>query len=58
MYIYNLKNLPYTVRIKMNDNTVTKSPPNNVTAHKGILSKNPHLLIASIIDCGRVIALA
>ena len=50
MYIYNLKNLPYTVRIKMNDNTVTKSPPNKVTVHKGILSKNPHLLTASTID--------
>lgn len=38
--IYILKNLPYTVNIKINDNTVINKLPINVTAHKGIDSKN------------------
>ena len=50
VYIYNLKNLPYTVRIITNDNIVINIDPNSVTAHKGIDSKNPVLLTASMIS--------
>ena len=49
IYIYILKNLPYTVNIIMNDKTVINNPPINVTAHKGIDSKKPQLSIAFII---------
>ena len=50
VYIYNLKNLPYTVKIITNDNIVINMDPNSVTAHKGIDSKNPVLLTASMIS--------
>ena len=53
VYIYNLKNLPYTVKIKIKESTVTNNPPSKVTAHNGILSKNPQLFTASITDCGK-----
>ena len=58
MYKYNLKNLPYTVNIITNDNTVTNSPPISVTAHNGIDLKNPHFSIAVIIDWGSVVPVA
>ena len=43
VYKYNLKNLPYNVRIIINDNTVMNNPPIKVTAHNGIDSKKPQL---------------
>jgi hypothetical protein len=36
----------------MNDSTVINRPPKSVTAHNGILSKNPVLLIAVTISAG------
>ena len=50
VYIYNLKNLPYTVKIITNDNIVINIDPNSVTAHKGIDSRNPVLLTAPMIS--------
>ena len=41
----------------MNDSTVMNRPPNRVTAHKGMLSQNPTLLILSMISCGSVVPL-
>ena len=38
----------------MNDRTVINSPPISVTAHSGMLSQNPTLLMASINSCGSV----
>jgi len=58
VYIYNLKNLPYTVIMSRNDITVMNKPPMSVTAHNGILSKKPQLSIVSIIDCGKVVCCA
>lgn len=57
VYIYNLKNLPYTVKIITNDSIVMNIDPNSVTAHKGIDSKNPVLLTASMISCGSTVSL-
>ena len=50
VYIYNLKNLPYTVKIITNDSIVINIDPNSVTAHKGIDSRKPVLLTASMIS--------
>ena len=55
VYIYSLKNRPYTVIIIMNDKTVINSPPISVTAHNGILSKKPHSSIFVIISAGKVV---
>lgn len=55
VYKYNLKNLPYTVIIIINDKTVTTNPPINVTAHNGIDSKKPQDSIAVIIELGKVL---
>ena len=55
VYIYSLKNLPYTVIIIIKDNTVIKRPPISVTAHNGILSKNPQSSIVVIISEGNVV---
>ena len=55
VYKYNLKNLPYTVIIIINDKTVTTNPPINVTAHNGIDSKKPQDSIAEIIELGKVL---
>ena len=55
MYIYSLKNRPYTVIIIMKERTVINSPPISVTAHNGMLSKNPHSSIVVIISEGRVV---
>ena len=51
VYIYNLKNLPYTVIMSRNDITVMNKPPMSVTAQSGIDSKKPQLSIVSIISC-------
>lgn len=58
VYIYNLKNLPYTVIMSRNDITVMNKPPMSVTAQSGIDSKKPQLSIVSIISCGRVVCCA
>ena len=55
VYIYILKNLPYTVNMIMKDSTVTKSDPMIVTAQRGMLSKNPQSSMASTISWGRVV---
>ena len=44
VYIYNLKNLPYTVRIITKESIVIKIDSSNVTAQRGMNSKNPVLL--------------
>ena len=56
VYKYNLKNLPYTFIIIINDKTVITKPPINVTAHNGIDAKNPQSSIASIIDVGNTVS--
>ena len=53
--LYSLKNRPYTVIIIMNDKTVINSPPIRVTAHNGILSKNPQLSMVVTISAGKVV---
>ena len=55
VYIYNLKNLPYTVIIRMNDSTVINNHPISVTAHNGILSKNPQSSMVVTISAGKVV---
>ena len=55
VYKYSRKNLPYTVIIMIKLSTVTNRLPINVTAHNGILSKNPHASTAVTISCGRVV---
>ena len=50
MYIYSLKNRPYTVRIITKESTHTNRPPIRVTAHRGIDSKNPQFSIADTIS--------
>ena len=51
MYIYILKNRPYTDIIIMNDKTVINRLPIMVTSHKGMLAQNPTFSIAdSIVD--------
>ena len=55
VYIYSLKNLPYTVIIRIKDITVINRPPISVTAHNGIDSKNPQLSMVSTISCGKVV---
>ncbi len=57
VYIYNLNRRLYTVRIMMNDSTVMNRPPSRVTAHRGMLSQKPTLLILSMISCGSVVPL-
>ena len=57
VYIYNLNRRLYTVRIIINASTVMNRPPSRVTAHKGMLSQNPTLLILSMISCGSVVPL-
>ena len=52
VYIYNLNRRLYTVRIMMNASTVMNRPPSRVTAHRGMLSQKPTLLILSMISCG------
>ena len=52
--LYNLNIRLYTVRIMMKDSTVMNRPPSRVTAHKGMLSQKPTLLILSMISCGSV----
>ena len=37
-------------------NTVIKSPPISVTAHRGILSKNPQSSTASMISSGKTVS--
>ena len=49
-YIYNLNIRLYTVRIMMNDKTVINRPPSRVTAHRGMESQKPTLLILSMIS--------
>ena len=58
VYIYSLKNLPYTVIIRIKDIMVINRPPISVTAHKGILSKKPQLSMVSTISCGKVVCCA
>ena len=48
--LYNLNKRLYTVRIMMKDSIIMNRPPSKVTAHKGILSQNPTLLILSMIS--------
>lgn len=55
VYIYSLKNLPYTVMMIMNDSIVMKSDPMMVTAQSGMLSKNPQSYMAVTISLGRVV---
>ena len=55
VYIYSLKNLPYTVIIRIKDITVMNRPPMSVTAHRGMLSKKPQLSMVSTISCGKVV---
>ena len=57
VYIYNLNRRLYTVRIMMNASTVMNRPPSRVTAHRGMLSQKPTLLILSMISCGSVVPL-
>ena len=52
---YKAANRPYTVIIIMNDKTVINSPPIRVTAHNGILSKNPQLSMVVTISAGKVV---
>ena len=56
VYIYILKNLPYTDRIMMNDSTQMNRPPISVTAHKGIDSKKPQSSTAVTISVGSMVA--
>ena len=49
------ENLPYTVIIRINDSTVINNPPISVTAHKGILSKNPQSSMVVTISAGKVV---
>lgn len=44
VYMYSLKNLPYTVKIITKDNIVINIEPSKVTAHNGIDSRKPVLL--------------
>ena len=55
VYIYSLKNRPYTVKIIMKESTHTNRPPIKVTAHNGIDSKNPQSSIAVIMSAGRTV---
>lgn len=50
VYIYNLKNLPYTIRIITKESIVIKIDQSNVTAQRGVDSRNPVLLTASMIS--------
>ena len=54
VYMYNLNIRLYTVRIIMNASTVMNRLPSRVTAHRGMLSQKPTVLILSIISCGSV----
>ncbi len=58
VYRYSLKNRPYTVIIITKDRTVIISPPINVTAHRGMDSKNPHSSTAVMISAGRIVSWA
>ena len=58
VYIYSLKNLPYTLIIIMNDITVINSPPISVTAHNGMLSQKPQFSIAVTILSGNTVSVA
>jgi hypothetical protein len=58
VYIYSLKNRPYTVIIMMKLSTVMNRPPSSVTAHKGIDAKKPVLLIASFMLSGSTVLFA
>lgn len=57
VYMYSLKNLPYTVRIITKDKIVINIDPSKVTAHNGIDSRKPVLLTASTISCGITVSL-
>ena len=50
VYIYILKNRPYTVKIMMNESIVMNMDPRRVTAHRGIDSRKPVLFTASMIS--------
>ena len=56
VYIYILKNRPYTLKIITKLSTQMNNPPISVTAHKGILSKKPQSSIAVTISCGNIVA--
>ncbi len=52
MQIYSLKNLPYTVRIRIKDRTVISRLPRKDTSQRGMLCKMPTSSIALTISAG------
>ena len=55
VYIYSLKNLPYTVSIITKDSIHINREPIKVTAHSGIDSKKEQASTAVTISAGRVV---
>ena len=58
VYIYSLKNLPYTLIIIMKDITVINRPPISVTAQSGMLSQKPQFSIADTNSSGNTVSVA
>ena len=56
VYIYNLKNRPYTLIIIINDSTVINRLPSIVTSHNGMLAQKPASSTAVSIAAGSVTA--